>query len=106
MNCPLTFYIDRKEGQNHLMTVNSTGTAVAGSKSNVVDAIKQGHHVRVSSLTSSPGNKYKYSYQCDALEQSANESLGVCTALWSVSQRTVVKDGHQIKDFQVCCTCV
>ena len=83
------------------MTLDSTGAVVAGSKSNVVDAIKQGHHVRVSSSLSPPG--YNYSFPCDTLEHTADDSLGVCTALWHVSQKTVTRDGHSIKDFQVCC---
>ena len=70
---------------------------VAGSKSYVVNAIKQGHHVRISSFG------YNYSFPVDSLEHNADESLGVGTALWHVSQQNVIRDGYNIKDFQVCC---
>ena len=95
-----TFY--REEAQNHLVTLDPSGVELEGSKSNVVDAIKQGHHVRVSStLTSTAYEGFNYSYPCDVVEHTADESLGVCTALWHVSQETVNRDGYNIKDFQV-----
>ena len=91
--CFRIMQIYREEGQNHLVTLNSNGDVESGSKSAVITAIRKGHHMRVS--------RTDYSYPCDALEHSADESLAVCTSLWSVSQRTVQRDGYNVKTFTV-----
>ena len=56
--------------------------------------------MRVISLT--PPDYY-YFFPCDAVEHTADESMGVYTALWHMIQQTVERDGHSILDLQVCC---
>ena len=88
-------YVYRDAATTHLVSLDDYGGVTAGNKSNVINAIQQGHGVRINTLES------RYSFPADVLEYNAANDLAAATALWHVSQEDVTRDGVTVKDFKV-----